>query len=39
MSGWFANLGAGKQSIGLDIASDAGRKILQELIALAWLPE
>ena len=33
MSGWFANLGAGKQSIGLDITSEDGRRILQELIA------
>ncbi len=35
MSGWFANLGAGKQSIGLDITSDDGRRILRELIASA----
>lgn len=33
MSGWFANLGAGKQSIGVDITTDAGRSILQDLVA------
>lgn len=35
MSGWFANLAAGKQSIGLDIRTQKGIEILRELIAEA----
>jgi crotonobetainyl-CoA:carnitine CoA-transferase CaiB-like acyl-CoA transferase len=35
MSGWFANLGAGKQSLGLDITSDEGRAVLHRLIESA----
>lgn len=32
MSGWFANANAGKRSIGLDLASDAGAAVLWRLL-------
>ena len=35
MSGWFANLNAGKRSLCMDIASPAGREIMAELLATA----
>lgn len=33
MSGWFANANAGKRSIGLDLAGEAGKEILWKLLA------
>lgn len=35
MSGWFANLNAGKRCIALDVRTDAGREIMLDLLATA----
>ncbi len=35
MSGWFANLNAGKRSLCMDIASEAGRAVMSDLLATA----
>lgn len=35
MSGWFANLNAGKRSIALDVRTDAGREVMLDLLATA----
>ena len=35
MSGWFANLNAGKRSLCMDIASEAGREVMADLLATA----
>lgn len=35
MSGWFANLNAGKRCIAVDVRTDAGREIMLDLLATA----
>ena len=35
MSGWFANLNAGKRSLCMDIASEHGREVMADLLATA----
>ena len=35
MSGWFANINAGKRSLCMDIASERGREVMADLLATA----